>query len=140
MATISVEGFPRAQHVFVYGTLVDPRRLDEVLGHRHAGERLRACLSGYERRSSPAFAYPFLVAQPHAKTDGVLVMDLSPEDIRTLDDFEEVDRGVYLRMDVDVEAWGCGPTPWRVAAQTYVAGPALLEQLAARSAERSTCG
>ena len=38
-----------AANLFVYGSLVDPRKLDEVLGYHFLGERLRARLSGFER-------------------------------------------------------------------------------------------
>ena len=44
-----------AVHLFVYGSLVDPRRLDEVLGFHFLGERLRARLAGHERVMSESF-------------------------------------------------------------------------------------
>ncbi len=112
-------------NVFAYGTLVEPRCLDEVIGHRHVGERLAARLAGYRRVNSSAYPYPFIVVAQGAWVDGVLVMDLTPYDIAALDRYEEVESGTYERKPVDVEAWGCGPLPVRFQADVYVAGPAL---------------
>ena len=114
------------RHLFVYGSLVDPRCLDEVLGHAHPGERLGARLSGYQRITTATFPYPFLVADGDASVDGVLVMDLSRYDIQSLDQYEDVETGTYTRQLVEVEAWGCGPRPFRLQAFTYVAGPGLI--------------
>jgi gamma-glutamylcyclotransferase (GGCT)/AIG2-like uncharacterized protein YtfP len=125
---VSVEtrlpGSPAA-HLFVYGSLVDPRCLDKVLGHRFAGERLRARLDGFERVQSDHYAYPFLVAQPERTVDGIVVMDVSPSELDALDRYEEVGAGMYERIAVEVEAWGCGPRPIVLAAQTYIAGAQL---------------
>ena len=112
-------------HLFVYGTLVDPRRLAEVLGHPHPGEVLRACLRGYRRVASPSYAFPFIVADPAARVDGLLVMDLAPADLAALDAYEEVDAGVYRRVPVEVDVWGCGSGAARLTAETYAVGPAL---------------
>jgi gamma-glutamylcyclotransferase (GGCT)/AIG2-like uncharacterized protein YtfP len=116
-----------SQHLFAYGSLVDPRCLDEVLGHPHSGERLRAQLVGYTRVAAGDFAYPFIVASPGARVDGVLIMDLSPYDVHLLDRYEETETGMYRREVVEVEAWGCGLQTQHVQAYTYVAGPALIE-------------
>lgn len=111
-------------HVFTYGSLVDPRCLDEVLGHAHRGERLAARLSGFQRITG-RYPYPFVVARPGQHVDGVLVMDLSPRDVQILDAYEEVDAGVYDRELVEVEALGCGSRRARLPAYVYVGGPAL---------------
>ena len=113
------------RRLFVYGSLVQPDCLDEVLGHRHTGERLAARLADYRRVATPDYPYPFIVADPGAAVDGVLLMDLSPCDLWVLDRYEEVESGVYCRELVEVEAWGCGARPISVRADTYVAGPAL---------------
>jgi gamma-glutamylcyclotransferase (GGCT)/AIG2-like uncharacterized protein YtfP len=114
-----------ARHLFVYGSLVDPRCLDDVLGHRHPGERLEARLAGYRRVTNPRYGYPFLVADATSRVDGVLLMDLSPYDLDVLDRYEEIASGVYRREPVQVEAWGCGARPIYLQADVYVAGPAL---------------
>ena len=110
----------------MYGTLVEPRQLTAVLGHSHRGEILRARLHGYHRVTTPAYEFPFVVRAPEASVDGVLVMDLGPEDLRALDEFEDVAEGMYCRVKVEVEAWGCGPFTPTLQAETYVAGPRLL--------------
>jgi gamma-glutamylcyclotransferase (GGCT)/AIG2-like uncharacterized protein YtfP len=121
----------QGEHVFVYGTLVDPAVLDGVLGHRHLGERLRARLPGYARQTSPDFAYPYIVPSPDAAVDGILVLDLSAADLVVLDEYEEVGQGTYARTRVAVEGWGCGPHPMSIEAHTYVAGVELADQAAA---------
>ena len=118
-----------ARHLFAYGSLVDPAQLDAVLGHKHLGERLAARLPGYRRVTTASYDYPFVVQSADAWVDGVLVMDLSTYDMQVLDRYEEVDSGVYRRAPVQVEAWGCGPSPMSVSAEVYVAG-ATLEALA----------
>lgn len=117
-------------HVFAYGTLVAPECLDEVLGHRHLGERLAAQLQGFKRVESSAYEYPYIVQADGHIVDGVLLMDLSPDDMQALDRYEEVEAGVYRRESVGVLAWGCGPRPARISAVTYVAGTALAASTA----------
>jgi hypothetical protein len=114
------------RHVFAYGSLVDPGCLDQVLGHPHTGERLAARLVGYERITTDAYPFPFIVAAQGRSVDGVLITDLALYDIQALDRYEEVDRGIYERRPVEVEVWGCGPRTMHLQAQTYVAGPALI--------------
>jgi gamma-glutamylcyclotransferase (GGCT)/AIG2-like uncharacterized protein YtfP len=128
---VSVE-MATSSRLFVYGTLVDPSCLDEVLGHRHVGERLRAQLRGYQRRADEGYPYPFIVAADGGVVDGVLLLDLTPYDLQTLDCYEEVAEGVYRRELVEVEAWGCGPHALRMWAYTYVAGPTLTVESTAR--------
>jgi gamma-glutamylcyclotransferase (GGCT)/AIG2-like uncharacterized protein YtfP len=112
--------------LFAYGSLVDPACLDEVLGHRHAGERLPARLDGFERIATSAYPFPYIVAAPGRCVEGVLLMDLSLQDVAVLDRYEEVDEGIYQRQLVEVEAWGCAPETLRLQAHTYVAGPVLI--------------
>jgi gamma-glutamylcyclotransferase (GGCT)/AIG2-like uncharacterized protein YtfP len=114
------------RHVFAYGTLIEPGLLDAVLGHKHLGERLSARLAGYQRVSDATYPYPYVVATSGAWVDGVLLMDLSPYDMRLLDRYEEVQSGVYRREAVEVEAWGCGSRPIYVRADVYAAGHQLL--------------
>jgi gamma-glutamylcyclotransferase (GGCT)/AIG2-like uncharacterized protein YtfP len=113
-------------HLFVYGSLAEPRCLDEVLGRRHDDERLRARLAGFRRISTSAYPYPFIVAAQDEFVDGILVMELGAQDLAVLDDYEEVAAGTYVRVPVEVEAWGCGPRTLRLMAETYVAGTELL--------------
>jgi hypothetical protein len=117
-------------HVFAYGTLIEPGRLDAVLGHRHVGERLAARLADYLRVRVPTYPYPYVVPRLGASVDGVLLMDLSACDLQALDRYEEVESGVYRREAVEVEVWGCGPRPISVQADVYAAGEQLLASTA----------
>jgi gamma-glutamylcyclotransferase (GGCT)/AIG2-like uncharacterized protein YtfP len=119
--------------LFVYGSLVDPRTLDCVLGYRFSGERCRARLVGYERVMSPAYGYPFLVANPNAFVDGVLLTDLNEGELDVLDRYEDVADEVYARAIVEVEAWGCGAQVTRTTANTYIGGRRLAELIPTRS-------
>jgi gamma-glutamylcyclotransferase (GGCT)/AIG2-like uncharacterized protein YtfP len=123
-----------AQHLFVYGSLTDPRTVDRVLGHVHRGERLRARLAGYERMQHPSYGYPFLTTREGAHVEGVLLMDLSQADLQTLDAYEEVDQGFYTRTRVEVEAFGCGPRGAHMQVETYIGGPVLRNLLIATTA------
>jgi gamma-glutamylcyclotransferase (GGCT)/AIG2-like uncharacterized protein YtfP len=115
---------------FVYGTLRDPERTRELLGHAAFGPDAR--LVGLGRASG---RYPTLV--PGGATDG-RVLRLSGNDLAALDAYEGVDRGLYVRvripgddrdcwtyvgdpdaLSVDVEWPGDGPLESRV--QRYVA-------------------
>jgi len=116
-------------HLFVYGTLVEPTRLDAVLGHVHQGERLRAQLSGFARHTRADYDYAFLVPAATGLVEGVIVLDLQPADWPRLDAYEDVDAGYYSRELVSVETWGCGPRPCNLSAYTYVAGPNLKRGL-----------
>jgi gamma-glutamylcyclotransferase (GGCT)/AIG2-like uncharacterized protein YtfP len=118
-------------HLFVYGSLMDREVLEGVIGHAHRGQRLRARLNGYEKVAVAGWDYPALVPRAEAHTEGVLITDLSEPDLQRLDRYEEVTEGVYRRAAVTAEVWQPGPTRTRVAAQTYVAGPVLLNRLAA---------
>ena len=114
-----------ATHVFAYGTLAVPDRLDEVLGHKHLGERMAAQLNGFKRVESSTYEFPYIVEADGHTVQGVLLMDLSPDDMRALNRYEEVEKGVYRPETVVVLAWGCGPRPARMTAVTYVAGDRL---------------
>jgi len=115
-------------HLFAYGTLVEPRRLEKVLGHKHLGERLAARLDGYQHVALAMWPYPLIEAAHGHSVDGVLLMDLSAYDMEVLDRYEDVDTGHYQRASVEVEAWGCGSRPARIHADVYVLGPALHTQ------------
>ena len=118
------------RHLFAYGTLVDPLCLEAVLGHKHLGETLAARLRGYRRISESGYPYPFIVEAARSCVDGLVVMDLSPYDLQALDRYEEVESGVYRRVSVQVEAWGCGPVRMGLQADVYVGGAALVASTA----------
>jgi gamma-glutamylcyclotransferase (GGCT)/AIG2-like uncharacterized protein YtfP len=91
--------------LFVYGTLLDPKTRRAVIGrpcHTRA-----ATLAGYARREGH---YPYLEADPAARTAGLLVLGLSRAELARLDDYEGVApsliegavRRLYARAAVEV--------------------------------------
>ena len=94
---------------FVYGTLSDPDRAREVLGHADFGPSAR--LVGLGRASG---RYPTLV--PGGETEGRRLR-LREGDLAAVDAYEGVDRGLYVRVRVPGEAGD----PW-----TYVGDPDAL--------------
>lgn len=94
---------------FVYGTLCEPERVRDVLGHAQFGPDAR--LLGLGRETG---RYPTLV--PGGWTRG-RVLRLRDGDLATLDAYEGVDRGFYVRVGVPWDDGHC----W-----TYVGDPDAL--------------
>lgn len=95
---------------FVYGTLRDPDRAREVLGHAEFGPDAR--LVGLGRASG---RYPTLI--PGGETAG-RVLRRRDGDLSALDAYEGVDRGLYVRVRV--------PADGDEALWTYVGDPDAL--------------
>ena len=95
---------------FVYGTLREPDRAREVVGHADLGPDAR--LVGLHRVEA---RYPTLA--PGGETDG-RVLRLRDGDLAALDAYEGVDRGLYVRVRVPDGGGGL----W-----TYVGDPAALD-------------
>ena len=96
--------------VFVYGTLREPDRAREVVGHTDFGPDAR--LVGLRRVEA---RYPTLA--PGGETDG-RVLRLRDGDLEATDAYEGVDRGLYVRIRVPDGSGGL----W-----TYVGDPARLD-------------
>jgi len=95
--------------VFVYGTLTDPDRVDAILDDwSFAGDAILDGLHRVEGR------YPTLA--PGGRTAGRLLR--TPE-VATLDGYEGVDRGLYVRVAIPVADRG-------EDAAVYVGDPARL--------------
>ena len=93
--------------VFVYGSLLDDAVVAEVIG-RTVPTR-PAVLEGYERVQIAGFPYPFVRPCPGQRVSGRLLLDLTAEDLRRLDEYEDVDLGLYRRVEVTVRAEGDAP-------------------------------
>jgi hypothetical protein len=53
-------------------------------------------------------------------------MPIAVDELRALDDYEEVEQGLYRRIRVLAHVEGCGSTSLTRGCWTYAAGPALL--------------
>ncbi|MFD1586097.1 gamma-glutamylcyclotransferase [Halorientalis brevis] len=99
-------------NVFVYGTLTDPDKASAVLDRfEYAGD---AVLSGLHRVDG---TYPTLA--PGGEVEGRL---LSTDEIRALDHYEGVDRGLYSRVTVPLADEAA-----RESVAVYVGDPAALD-------------
>jgi gamma-glutamylcyclotransferase (GGCT)/AIG2-like uncharacterized protein YtfP len=98
--------------LFVYGSLLEEARRQEILGH--SVEVIEARLEGFERRRS---RYHYIVRADGAETRGLVMKALSEADWRRLDAYEEVP-ALYTREEVEVataeglvRCWVYVPTP-----------------------------
>jgi gamma-glutamylcyclotransferase (GGCT)/AIG2-like uncharacterized protein YtfP len=92
--------------LFVYGSLLDDAKRIEILGHRVAVNDAR--LDGFERRRARYF---YIVRAEGASTPGLLMLNLSDEDWRRLDAYEEVP-DLYTREEVEVDCAECRTRCW----------------------------
>ena len=96
--------------LFVYGTLKDDGRLEDLTGRRF--RRRRATLEGFARVLG-AHGYPTIVPQADGRVEGVLVEYVDAASLAALDAYE--DEGLYARRPAEVLADG-----ERVACEVYV--------------------
>ena len=100
--------------LFVYGTLVDPRFREQILGRRI--DAIPARLLGFERGRRKHF---YVAPRANAEVTGVILSGLRGSDFVTLDDYEDVPR-LYTRERIavvdaggrSVECWIYLPTRW----------------------------
>lgn len=88
-------------HLFAYGTLRHPRIWNSVVEGSY--ERVDAILSGYSLRRVQHAEYPGLVENKISVVEGVVYMDVTPEDAERLDEFEGEE---YIRIRVTVQTAG----------------------------------
>lgn len=100
--------------LFVYGTLMSPKVMNAVCGHRQHGEP--AIAAGFKRRKLSREAYPAIVPDASELVEGVLYRDLDNAQLVLLDHFEGE---YYQRRPITVS---CADTV--VQAQSYVLSPA----------------
>jgi len=103
-----------ATTLFVYGSLLDPVRREEILGRRV--DVRPATLPDYELARSRYF---YIRKRPGISTSGFLLLNLTPRDFLLLDHYEEIPR-LYTREQVEVfdeggnpaRCWVYLPTAW----------------------------
>ncbi len=108
-------------NVFVYGTLRDQDLLYRLL--RRNPPMKPARVNDYRRFNDDASGYPMAVHEKGSFIDGALLAGIGNRDLRELDSYEEVHKGLYKRIPVQVLPAG-SKTP--VDAQMYVKGTSEL--------------
>jgi gamma-glutamylcyclotransferase (GGCT)/AIG2-like uncharacterized protein YtfP len=126
--------------LFVYGTLRDPDVLDALLGRTlPASERVDATAPGFHAVHYPQRVYPALIAAPGGNTPGLLLHNLTANELAILDAFEGdeyrratitvltpsgmVDADVYL----PVIAIPADTAPWTLDNWTWLHKPSVLD-------------
>jgi gamma-glutamylcyclotransferase (GGCT)/AIG2-like uncharacterized protein YtfP len=84
-------------NVFTYGSLMFPQVWRRVVAGDYRA--LPATASGHARYAVSAETYPGMVAQSGSAVEGVLYLDVGPEDLAALDRFEG---GDYRRDTIEV--------------------------------------
>ena len=97
--------------MFVYGTLMDPARVEALTGRQFA--RVVAVLEGFERIESDT-RYPYILPKAGASISGLLLKDLDATSLKRLDEYE-AEGDLYLRQVVEVRVAG-----QPVHAMTYI--------------------
>jgi gamma-glutamylcyclotransferase (GGCT)/AIG2-like uncharacterized protein YtfP len=97
--------------LFAYGTLRDPACVERIVGRALPARPAR--LPGY-RREEPPGCHPYVVADPDAAVDGVLLGDVDDTALAALDRYE--DEGTLYRRTPATAL--CDGTP--VACAVYV--------------------
>lgn len=112
--------------LFTYGVLTHPKLLEELTGRRFAAAP--AHLPDYQRYTLKQEGWPpipAIVPEPGGSVSGVLIPDFDEGLSELLDDFEDVDLGLYVKESVLVmDAQGN-----EHRATTYVAGPVGVDSL-----------
>jgi gamma-glutamylcyclotransferase (GGCT)/AIG2-like uncharacterized protein YtfP len=85
-----------ATTLFVYGSLLDPVRREEIIGRRI--DMMPATLHDYELGRARYF---YIRRHPGIRTAGFLLLNLTPRDFQKLDRYEEIPR-LYTREKVEV--------------------------------------
>ena len=114
-----------SNHAFVYGTLLFPEIAQRVANISVEGEP--ATLLGYRRfeaKTRERGNYPAIVKDESASVDGLVYRDLSDQQIKALDEFEDIARELYVKQTVRVVL---GSEELEVG--IYVAGNGLIKKL-----------
>lgn len=87
-------------NVFVYGTLMSTQVQRMVM--RRAPQSVPAVLQDYKRYAVQRAHFPGIVEEPQAETRGLLLKDVSKEELASLDRYEG-EGSLYERRQVQVE-------------------------------------
>ncbi|MEK9815746.1 MAG: gamma-glutamylcyclotransferase family protein, partial [Limnobacter sp.] len=100
------------KHVFVYGSLMYLPVWGQVV--RGVYPCLNAIARGYQRHAVPGETYPAMVPNPSARVQGLVWLNVLPEDVQRLDAFEGAE---YARCEIEVVLNTSGET---LKAETYI--------------------
>jgi gamma-glutamylcyclotransferase (GGCT)/AIG2-like uncharacterized protein YtfP len=100
--------------LFAYGTLRFPELIRHLIGR--VPDQADAVLNGYVRFRIRHADYPGIFARPGSQVDGTVFSGITPEEWRTLDEYES---DLYLRQPVTVMLTNGS----RRQAQAYVLPP-----------------
>lgn len=89
--------FNGSHHVFVYGSLMYAPVWGAVVKGQY--QQQRGAVHGYARYAVPGETYPAMVKQHGASVQGLVWLDVWPEDLTRLDQFEGIE---YQRDTVQV--------------------------------------
>jgi len=104
--------------LFVYGTLMKESVLHALTGRSFP--RYEAELSGFEC-FTPDNSYPYIVPNPGARVQGILLTRIDPTALAALDRYEE-EGHLYHRCRVEVTVSG-----HRVLCETYIGNAEALK-------------
>lgn len=80
---------------------------------------IKACLRGF-RKLDPPYSFPLIVPDPRFEVEGFLLLDLEPEMLQIIDEYEDEGK-LYRRVLVKVET-----DDGFVEAYTYIGDPGFL--------------
>lgn len=116
---MAIEHNPHA--LFVYGSLLDEAKRMQILGH--GVDVITGRLDGFERRRARYFN---IVRAVDASTPGLVMLNLSDDDWRRLDAYEEVPT-LYTREEVEavtaegiLRCWAYLPTVKCINSKTKI--------------------
>lgn len=102
--------------LFVYGSLIDQKRRDAIIGRPVANSP--ATLPDYEPGRARYF---FIRPQPGGATSGLILLKLTASDFEVLDRYEEVPR-LYTREKISVDV----PDGQQLRCWVYIPTPATV--------------
>ncbi len=85
------------KHVFVYGSLMYLPVWTQIV--KGVYPCMNAIAKGFQRHAVPGETYPAMVGEPNARVQGLVWLNVMPEDVARLDEFEGVE---YARQEIDV--------------------------------------
>ena len=102
-------------NVFVYGTLMDKARLNSLL--KRIPEMHQARATGYRQFYDDSLGYQSAERDERASIRGMILMDITGQELISLDHYEGIGEGSYRRMKTRVSV---PETKQQVEAYIYV--------------------